>query len=62
MQQPQQLIHPQSGETVFGKPLESGDEVQKGDLYPSTNGKWEPFPIPDGISLRDGSVLVVRPA
>jgi hypothetical protein len=58
-------LHPlEVAETVFGRVLQVGETLQKGDIYDSTTGKWEP--IPEGIlgSLvrEKHAAILIRPA
>ncbi|MEK7120992.1 MAG: hypothetical protein AAB840_02775 [Patescibacteria group bacterium] len=33
-------IHPISAKEIFGRKLDVGDKIIKGDVYDSTTGKW----------------------
>ena len=55
LQQPGKKHH------VYGHLLEEGDELEKGDVYASSNGSWESCPVP-GAKLGKGTAVVwVRP-
>jgi hypothetical protein len=45
---------------VHGHLLEAGDELRATDVYPSSNGYWEPCPCP-GLTLQAGvNIMWVR--
>ena len=47
--------------TMFGRRLEPGDVLERGDVYASAYGTWEPCPYP-GLMLQEGITTVwVRP-
>jgi hypothetical protein len=49
--QPYLHFHPESRTEVHGCELEPGDILQKGDVYSSSNGRWEPCPCPGLVLL-----------
>ena len=57
--------HPQNVEqTIFGRFILPGEVLQKGDMYDSTTGKWEPVSnafIGNVVEERHGAMFI-RPA
>jgi len=57
--------HPQdTKKTIFGRALQTGEVLQKGDMYGSSTGKWEPVPkqlLGNEIHEGHGAILI-RPA
>jgi hypothetical protein len=53
--------HRISGEIVFGIQLKPGEKIQKGDVYDSETGSWEPFhPHMEGMILKESSNICIR--
>ena len=53
--------HPESGVTIRGIKLRSGDILSPTDVFSSMSGKWSPCPCPGIILTEEVTVTWVRP-
>jgi len=44
-------------ETIYGRRLEPGEEIQEGDVYDSSSGTWQRSPCP-GMTVQEGCTTI----